>query len=203
MHLLVESNFLLELILGQKQASACETLLQAAEEGRLALHTPAFSFMEAVYKLRELGKSRDALQKSVFAELTAAERETTDKQLLKKLMPEFTTVLEGRDVRQQERLLAISRRLTSVAQTIELTESVWLRTAELADTTALTLPDAIVAASLLERVEELASTAAGEPVLFASRDSRAFSQNDVKQLFQERGCNVILNFDNARAKLRL
>lgn len=199
MHLLVETNFLLELVLEQEQVSSCETLLRAAERKTLTLHIPAFSMMEPLFKLGELDKKRRDLQRQVQEELMQAARETVDKQIIDKLRREFATVLVERNVRQQERLLTLSGRIAAIAELIPLTAQVWTLASELVETTDLLLPDAVVSASLLLRVEELA----GEQKLFVTRDHKGFRQDDVKALFETRECDVLFNFEHTSQRLRI
>jgi len=42
----VESNFILEMVLGQKYASAIESILQLAERGKIELTFPSFALCE-------------------------------------------------------------------------------------------------------------------------------------------------------------
>lgn len=86
-----------------------------------------------------------------------------------------------------------------MARQINVTENIWLQLPALQDW--LTLPDAIVAASLLVRAAEL--KAAGEEMLFVSRDQKAFRQEEVKQLFSQHSCDVLLNFEHVCQRLRL
>ena len=200
MHLLVETNFLVELILGQEQAAACEKIVAAAEQEKLVLHVPSFSLMEQLYRLTAVSIERDQLQGRVEKELKAAERETTDNSSLVQLKREFATVFAERSVIQQERMFATVSRISRTARIIPLLGTTWALASELNSTMSLTLPDAVVSASLLLQLEDLP---AEEEKLFVSRDHKAFRQEGVKQLFKEKNCGVLLNFDDTVQKLRL
>lgn len=200
MDLLLETNFLLELVFKQEQAAACEMLLQAAEQGKVVLHLPAFSLMEQLYRLAGATKERRDLQAKVQQVLTQAQRETVVKDPLSKLERDFTTLLEVGSQQQQERLLDLSQRVSSVAQLIPLTAGIWAQTARLTEEVELTLSDCVVCASLLERAAELIPLA---PKLFVTRDKKGFQQQAVRQLFEEHGCEIILNFQHAVQRLRM
>lgn len=200
MELLLETNFLIELVFGQEQAIACETLLRAAESNSLTIHIPAFSLMEQVYRLAGANKKRLNMQAKVQQELIQAQRETTEKAGISSLERDFNTLLEIRSQQQQERLLELSQRVSKVTQVVPLSTAVWVRAAELAEEVELTLPDCIVCASLLERVDDLGVV---PPKLFVTRDKKAFRQPAVKQLFEDQGCEVLLSFEHVVQKLRL
>lgn len=200
MHLLVETNFLLEQVFGQEQAEACERLMQAAAQGRITLHMPAFGLMEALYRLTGLDKRRTKLLARVEKELSQAERNPDEWEAVQENRRTFTTDLNERQARQQVRLLSRGQQLAESAQLIPLTETTWRRATELFDTAGLTLPDAMVCASVLLRIEELATS---EPTLFVTRDRKGFRQERVRQLFEAQGCEVLFHFDHACARLRL
>jgi hypothetical protein len=75
--LYVETNFVLEMVLGQEQVGACERILSAMEIGAVELVLPAFSVMEPYRRLAArahdrknltagLGKERQRLLESTW-----------------------------------------------------------------------------------------------------------------------------------------
>jgi predicted nucleic acid-binding protein len=198
-HLLVETNFLVELVLGQEQAAACQLLLNAAEEGRFTLHIPAFCLMEVVHKLMGEKQSGTELEGRMALHLKKVQRESPDVDEMQQLERGLITVFELRNIRHQEQLFAVSEQVLAIARQIPLTAAVFQQVKELRDTTELTLPDACVAASLLSRV----AASSEEEMLFVSRDVRAFRSKEVRSLFEERGCDVLFDFEHVGQKLRL
>lgn len=200
MDLLLETNFLLELVYGQEQATACEAILQAAEQGKLTIHLPSFCLAEQLYQFLGESNKRSEVQSSVQRALIQAARETANKGDLLRLERELSTVLEVRSQEQQARLLELSQRVAQVIEPIELGPAVWQRVTQLADGGALTLPDCVVCASVLERARELGPD---KQKLFVTRDKKGFHQPAVRQMFQDVNCQVILNFEHAIAQLRM
>ena len=135
------------------------------------------------------------------SELRQAARETTDKASLQELSRNFDTVLVARSQLQQQRLLETSTRLARIAQLIPLTAEVWQGAQALLQTTELTLPDALVGASMLaelnkERLEMV-------PSLFVTRDRRAFQTEAIDEQMLAAGCAIMFRFDDVVSKLRI
>ena len=61
MRLYVETNFVLEMVLGQEQVGACERILTAMEIGAVELVLPAFSVMEPYRRLAARAHDRKNL----------------------------------------------------------------------------------------------------------------------------------------------
>ena len=200
MHLFVESNFVIELVKRQEQSDACQALLLAAEERKIELHLPAFCLMEPVYTMGTLSKERRAMQRQINNELIQASREQTAEQTMRQLQRDLATALTERDVLQQERLMETSIRLATSANLVPLTQAIWLQAAELLQTSSLSLTDALVGASIMDRLQNLEQAPTS---LFATRDRRAFKLEDIEERMRERGCEVVCNFDHVAQRLRL
>lgn len=56
----VESNFVLEMALGQEQAGDAEQILNLSEEKRIQLVIPAFALSEPYSRIRQRGRDRQA-----------------------------------------------------------------------------------------------------------------------------------------------
>lgn len=200
MHLFVESNFIIELVKRQEQSDACLALLLAAEEGKVQLHLPAFCLMEPVYTMGALSKERREMQRRINEELIQAKREKTAEQNMQQLQRDLTTALTERDVLQQERLTEMSIRLAAIANVVPLTHTIWLQAAELIQTSALSLADALVGASIMQRLQDRQNISAS---LFVTRDRRAFKLEDIEDKMRGFGCEVICNFNHVVQRLKL
>ncbi|MFB6097713.1 MAG: PIN domain-containing protein [Salinibacter sp.] len=65
----VETNFVLELALGQEQSQSCRTILQLAEADEIRLVIPAYSLMEPYEKLIRDAQRRQSLAEDLEQEL--------------------------------------------------------------------------------------------------------------------------------------
>jgi hypothetical protein len=70
----VESNFVIEVALEQREAPSCEALLQLAEEGTIRLLLPAYSLIEPHETLTRRHLDREALRSGVSKELAQLAR---------------------------------------------------------------------------------------------------------------------------------
>ena len=77
MRVYVETNFLLELVLEQEECAACEALITLAEEKKVELVVPAFSFVEPYGTLQRRASSREQLSQQLVKELRELGRTVT------------------------------------------------------------------------------------------------------------------------------
>ncbi len=61
----VESNFILEMVLGQKYASATDSILQLAESGKIELAFPSFALCEPFATITRRARDQERLSKSI------------------------------------------------------------------------------------------------------------------------------------------
>lgn len=83
----VESNFFLEVALGQEQASPAEAILTLAEKGQIELTFPGFALSEPFATLMQRDRDRRRLRSSFTEMLHQLQRSEPHKQLVSDLQP--------------------------------------------------------------------------------------------------------------------
>ena len=196
MIVLVETNFIFEIVLQQEQHAACEELLRLYRSGRIRLTIPAFAVAEAGVTLeRRTGERRQFLH-----ELTKHTREIGRSQIL----PAFASVMEE-----------LSRQLT----TAENDEKLGFFNLRILDLPALDIipltsqalldgllhqfdgeiaefPDATIFASVVERLRTARGEGDHSPAWFVSRDRR-FRDAKLVDKLRALNCRYIDGFDAA------
>jgi len=194
-----ESNFVLEIVLGQEGYAACAEFVVSAERGELELVLPAFSLFEPFTTLDRRRGERGELQRQIQDELrqigrTQAFAQEAAANTLPALLVRSTQEAADRFIEARESLLRIARLLP-------LTTDV-LRAAVAAEVTyELSFPDAIVLASVLADL-----AAAPSRACFLNRNTKDFDEPDVRAALTAQDCHVIGSFDHGlqyvRAQLR-
>jgi hypothetical protein len=117
----IESNFLLELILLQEEAEACEVILRLCEAGDCQLIIPSFAFFENQDTLHRKAREREELTTRLQYEVRQIQRSSgqpVDPYL------RFADVLTSISVQASQRMRATHERVTKVAQMIPLNREV-------------------------------------------------------------------------------
>ena len=78
MHVLVESNFILELAFQQQDYLACEQIVAGARAGHYTLHVPQYALAEVFEVLRRKRQDRTEYQEYVLKEIEQSRREATN-----------------------------------------------------------------------------------------------------------------------------
>jgi len=202
MIVVVETNFVLEWVLQQEHAEACEELLQLVERlPRLSLRIPAFAVAEAGMVLerrrgerqkflredlkrhvREIGRAKvlqrfDAALRALDFELATAEHDEASRWM------EFRTTRLPR-----LEMIPLSSAMVDDTHTIQL--------AEIGQ-----FPDALVFATVRLHLDQLRRDGVGTPVMFVSTDE-AFGRQTIVQQLHKLGCTFVNNFENAVLRLR-
>jgi hypothetical protein len=120
--LYVESNFLLEVVLGQEQSAAAEQLLAMAEDGVTELALPSFSLSEPLVRVRRGVRDRKQLMKQVNDQVAQLARSAPHKVEVDAIraMPILFASIEQRET---DRLIATVERILATARLIELDSS--------------------------------------------------------------------------------
>jgi hypothetical protein len=96
----------------------------------------------------------------------------------------------------ENRFLDVRTRLVGVARMIAIDESVLRDAAGLVALYDLELPDAVMLASVLAD-----AIAWQSPSVFLNRNTRDFDDPDIKHGLEQVGCDLILSFDDALARV--
>jgi predicted nucleic acid-binding protein len=197
MILSIESNFILEHVLGQSEGSACEALLELSKRS-LTLCVPAFAIAEAAMVVeRRRGERRDFMQRQLQAQLQDANRSA--------VLARFAPALAGMKAELQEAEVDERARMQFFYSTeLESLHVLPLTTLVLGKCAAYQLageiekfPDALIFASVITAMEEIPD----DPKYFVSRDERFKSTWCLDQL-RSVGCNFLSSFNDALAVAR-
>jgi hypothetical protein len=201
MILAAETNFILELVLGQHESDACEKLVELSRES-IVLMLPAFSLVEAAMFIeRRRGERRDFIQRELQPQI----REATGSGTLAR----FASTLDqmNKELRQAEadenaRMLTFRSVQSESLQLIPITTSVLTRTDDYQLNGHIEqFPDALVFASVISAMEEVPETFSSTPKYFLSRDKR-FSQPWYLAELRRVGCSLLSSFNDALAVAR-
>lgn len=195
MKVYVETNFLLELAFEQEQHAACEELLQLAETSpsvRLAI--PVFSLYESMDTLQRRRRERNELGERMHRELREFRRNMLftreDERRWSGVIGDLA--LSSQSAEQQ--LVHTRERLRQAARLIPLTVDLMVEGARYHGDYELSLPDAMVLASVLHD-----TAPEQEPACFLNRNVRDFDEPEIAALLKQRGCKLIGRFDNGLA----
>lgn len=203
MIVVVETNFIVELVLQQEQSQACENIVALCwSNSHLRMVIPAFAVAEAGMLLeRRKGERRKRV-----SDLPSHAREmgrTKSLRRVAEIVEELRADLVQAELEEASRWLDLRLRLDG-----DEVEIIPLTSATFAETIAIQigreieqLPDAIVLASLKGFLEELRGSGTDVPVLFVSKDNVFGTPAVLKQLGALR-CTYVNSFVNAEARIR-
>lgn len=195
----VETNFALELALGQEQSRSCREFLQLAEGEEIRLAIPAYSLMEPYEKLIRDAQRRQSLAEDLEQELTQLGRSEAFEQKMS-AFEELAALLTRRREREMRRFWEVKETMFRVASLLPLTTSVLQESLQLQRSLDLSPQDACVLATVLEHLR----SAAGKPKdtetkCFINRDTSDFSNPDIEERLERYGCQIKYRFDDGLA----
>jgi predicted nucleic acid-binding protein len=195
--LYVESNFLLEIVLGQEETAEAERLLAAAEAGNLRIAVPAISLSEPFGRITRMARDRRRLVTQLNEHLGQLERSSPHQREVDALrtVPDlFADISEP----EGDRLLVTVERLLGAATLIDLTLPVFREALAYRVQYSLQVEDAIVLATVVDDLR----TAAGKGMhLFANRNHKDFNQPGLVADLSRLGCTVVWRFTDTVAQL--
>lgn len=193
MTVFIESNFVLEIALGQEQSAAADAILRRAEQGALDLAIPAFALSEPFATVTHRGRARRRLLTQLNAQLNELARSHPHQQDVSLLRP-LPAVLAQIEKREMDLLTSTVGRLLGAARSIELDAAMFARAMRDQDRYGLSPQDAIIYAAV---VRELASLPRGPAHLFISRNWKDFDDPGIRAELSAYGCGFIESFTAA------
>lgn len=188
----VESNFVLEQALQQEQCDACDSILDLAGSGLIALVVPAFSLAEPHQAIALKAKARNRLSNELRTHMSELGRSKRYRAL-----PEDFTVLASALIQSAEHerdgLHRAIAGLLKIAHIIPLDSFTFVSAGELQASLGMSGQDAIVLASVVRHLE---NTKPSESC-FLSRNSRDFDDPDVRDRLDQFACRYFTDFDEA------
>jgi predicted nucleic acid-binding protein len=191
--LFVESNFVLEIALGQQDSTAAERLLILAEQAQLELALPAFSLSEPFSTVTRQVRDRRNLVTEFNRHVRELDRSLPHQQDVAALrpMPDIVTQIDQREL---SRLDDTVRRLLAIAQLIPIDSAVFDAALAYRFDFDLETPDAVVLAAV---ATDLRVRVRPGPHYFANRNSKDFSIPGIQQLPRSLDCYLLDRFEEA------
>lgn len=203
MIVIIETNFILQIVLQQEHSAACEELLGfCSDSGGAQLAIPAFAVAEAAMVMeRRQGLRKKFLQDDVRPQVEESGRS--------KLLRRFASVVNDlneellrADAEEASRWLDFRTTVLHSAHVISLaTTTLDEALAIQVGNEIIKFPDALIFASIKEYLQELRARQVDTPAYFLSTD-REFGTDAVLQQLRKLNCTYITSFENAASRIR-
>lgn len=187
----VESNFFLEVALGQEQAIPAEAIITLAENDKIKLAFPGFALSEPFATVKQRGRERRLLRNSFREMLRQLERSEPHKQVVSDLQP-IPIILTDIVKKEFELLQLTVNRVLKVGKGIEIEITKFSQALAYQDSLALSPQDSIIYSAVIADLQQRSSE---EDKCFLSRDKDAFSTNRrIKSELGSYNCRYIGSF---------
>lgn len=193
----VESNFVLELALGQEQANAAEAILVQAERRQIELALPSFSLSEPFSTVTHRSRRRSAVAVNVNEQLRDLRRSSVHRQDIATLEP-VVGVLRQVNQRETNRLNVIVDRVLTIATVIQVDHLMFRRSIQFQSDYDLSAQDAIIYAAALRH---LADNPSAGPHFFISRNPADFGHAEITAELGQHGCIFVPSFNEGIQRL--
>lgn len=194
----VESNFVLELALGQEELTQAEEILRAAERGDTELALPQFCLSEPFSTLAARGRELRRLSRLLSEQLRQLGRSSPHQPIVATLQatPGALLSFEGSEI---DLLGKTVERLLSVGQTIALDSGSFQRAIGYRGTYSLSTQDATIYACI---VAHMSGRERSERKCFVSRNFKDFDHPGIRQELSQYGCEYADSFEHALRFIR-
>jgi predicted nucleic acid-binding protein len=203
MIVIVETNFIVQLVLQQEHSEACEKLVDYCSTPRGAqLAIPAFAITEAGMKIERRQTERKRFLRTDFATYGRENQRSKLFRRYESAVEDLEKELVRADAEEASRWRDFQMRVLDFTEVIPLFDS----TLEEALLIQLgreikEFPDALILASLKKYLEDLRARGVDTPACFISTD-RDFTSDSVLPQLRKLGCKYISSFENAAARVR-
>lgn len=188
----VESNFVLEIVLGQEQAASAESLLRLAESGTINVVVPGFALVEPFTTITQRERARRKLVNDVSATLKDLQR-STPYQSEALLVTQAINGLASITGRELASLQGTIQRLLAIAHTIELNSVRFSQALAYQSRFGLSPQDSVIYACV---VGDAQTKLPSEPKCFVTRNSRDFDDPDIVTELSGYGCRLFFSFED-------
>jgi predicted nucleic acid-binding protein len=197
--LYVESNFVLEIALGQEEAASAEKLLAAAEADAIQIGIPSFALSEPFSRvtrgIRDRGKLKDQLN-SLVRQLSRSSPHSVEIEAL----PNVPDLIARIDQREVDRLVSTIQRLLTTAKIIELDVGAFQTAIAFQERYGFGMEDAVILAVVLA---DLRFSSIQSRHLFANRNKSDFSDPEIVMALKQLGCDITWSFEDAARRLSI
>ncbi len=190
MTVFIESNYVLEIALGQEQSAAADAILRLAEQSTLDLVIPAFALSEPFATVTHRGRARRHLMNQLNAQLNELARSYPHQEDVSRLRP-IPALLAQIEKREMDLLTSTVGRLLRVARRVELDTLMFERAMRDQDRFGLSPQDAIIYAAV---ISELSRLSRDTPHSFISKNWKDFGDPGIRAELSTYGCQFIESF---------
>lgn len=193
----VESNFVLEIALGQEQAESAEELLRQCESGPNDLRFSTFALAEPFATITQRGRARRQLTNSLEEQVRQLARSQPHQAEVQKLQP-APDLLKSIEAREINRLQDTVVKLLQTGTSLPLDLQTVRRAFSYQERFDLSPQDSLIYASV---IEDLESHGGSDRKLFANRNWRDFGNPRIVDELGLYHCALATDFNAALAYL--
>lgn len=189
----VESNFVVEIALGQEQAASAGAILALAENRKIELVFPGFALSEPFATITHRNRERERLSKTLAETLRQLRRSEPHQQTVSDLqsVPGILTSLAKKEM---DLLQGTVKRLLSAGRSVELSSRIFEQAIVYQFMFDLSPQDGIIYAAI---IADLLNHTRKSPKCFISRDKRAFNDFSIMAELTSYNCQYAVNMDEA------
>jgi predicted nucleic acid-binding protein len=193
----VESNFVLELALGQEQAAAANAILEYAERADITLALPAFAISEPFSTVTQRSRDLKKLGTDLSKRLEQLARSTPHRTDVRSL-ESVPTTLAGIEAREIDDLTSTIGRILKVAIVIPVDARVFEMGVAYRGQLGLSPQDSLIYAAV---INHLSTTDYGEPHFFINRNWKDFDVPDIRAELGALGCELLRSFPEGALRM--
>lgn len=189
----VESNFVLEIALGQEQASAAEAILVRAERQEIALALPAFALSEPFSTVTQRSRTRERVVNQLKGQLRDLARSQSLQDDIRsiELTPDVLARIERHET---DNLIATAERLLNVATMIPVDVAVFRQAMIYRTRYSLSPQDSLIYSTV---VSHMTTHGATGPHYFVSKDRKDFRDPGIALELAVLECELLSSFPEA------
>lgn len=192
MRLYVETNFVLEVALDQRERMACDGVLAMAENDEIELAIPAYALVEPYETLIKRQKERQDFQQLSTERLTEIARSQDREADATRIRQSLADLLARSAVEERANLDGAVGRIVRCATVIPVTHEVLTRAAAMREELGLGPQDSVMLASIDSHLIHDPQDAC-----FVTTDRSDFGTPDVEDLLGTKGCRLLWRFEAA------
>jgi hypothetical protein len=187
---LVETNFVLELVFSRDKFACCRSLLELAKQEVIELALPAYSMVEPYEAIIRRQKSRGQAHDRLTRELREITRSAHFAGPAAELAQFISLLIQVGETEQHELRNVLSELLNTVTLT-ELNAEILHLALEAQDVLGMSPQDSVVYASVLSTLRKR-----GGPACFITRNSKDFADPRIDDELAVHGCKLLFDFEN-------
>lgn len=190
MIVLVETNFVLELVFSRDKFASCRALIDMAEKKVIDLLLPAYSMVEPNEAIIRRRKARLKAYDTITSEIREINRSTPFEEAANQLA-QLTGLLIQVGESEQDELRKVICQLLNVASLIDLNTGILQQALAFQADLSMSPQDAVVFASVLSVLGQR-----GGPACFITKNTKDFSDPRIEDSLDPYDCKLLFDFEN-------